>query len=153
MGTSCLAVSRVGRNPYPYTSRSDTCAPTHRCPGSKDSLIRTIPHTKQKDYLSYNTHSQAPEAHLSPTCTSHPNLQPTLSPVLPPPSSPYKLAFCPPTVPTPSRCTIKSLVKKSEGHSALICANMYSDAILTCSALMPGNFDTLADSSEKIGSR
>ena len=65
----------------------------------------------------------------------------------------YKLAFCPPTVPTPSRCTIRSLVKKSDGHCALTCASMYSDAILTCAAWMPGRLDTLADSSEKMGSR
>ena len=66
----------------------------------------------------------------------------------------YKADFLlPPTVPTPSKWIIKSLVKNSDGHVCLTCPCMYSEAIWTCSALIPGREATFLPSSSNIGAR
>lgn len=66
----------------------------------------------------------------------------------------YRADFLlPPTVPTPSKWIIKSLVKNSDGHVCLTCPCMYSEAIWTCSALIPGREATFLPSSSNIGAR
>jgi hypothetical protein len=87
---------------------------------------------------------------LSITSTfNHLDLRPSVSV-----SVPYKADFLlDPTVPTPSKWIIKSLVKNSLGQVCLTCPCMYSEAIWTCSALIPGSEATFLPSSSNIGAR